>query len=474
MHNSIQHFAGFGINNMEKVVKKFLEEPKNFASFVLGLRDEALNLVLDIISETLTNCNKMIIDSEERKKNWHIVRTDTKQLITSVGTVTFEKTLFKNKKTGKRVYLLDKQLGIEDHERMTEDAEALLLEEAAQTSYKKAGEGISILETVSKQTVKDKVHSLVFPRNDYAGEKKAVDYLYIDADEDHVAMQGTENNHSTIVKMVYVHEGIEPETPGGKRKRLINPHYFCGVYGDKANKKLWDEVYLYLEQHYDLTKVKKIYLNGDGGNWIKAGANLIEGIEYVLDGFHLEKYLLRITRCLRIGETEVRKEILAYIKEDKRAELKNFIRKVTDGTETEADAKRMLESFDYILNNWKAARARVCADEHVLACTAEGHVSHVLSSRMSSRPMAWSPTGMDAMAKLRAYMLNYGNMLELVRLQRKGVPVEDNEIILSAKDMLEVENKSRNRYGKYFDNIQYHLSDQLRKKLWLQHKIALY
>lgn len=28
--------------------------------------------------------------------------------------------------------------------------------------------------------------------------------------------------------------------------------------------------------------------------------------------------------------------------------------------------------------------------EGVIGCSAEGHVSHVLSSRMSSRPMGWS------------------------------------------------------------------------------------
>lgn len=60
--------------------------------------------------------------------------------------------------------------------------------------------------------------------------------------------------------------------------------------------------------------------------------------------------------------------------------------------------------------------------EGVIGCSAEGHVSHVLSSKMSSRPMGWSRTGTDKMAYLRAYYYNGENMLELVRKQRKELP----------------------------------------------------
>ena len=37
-------------------------------------------------------------------------------------------------------------MGIESHERLTEDAEAKLLEEAVQTAYRKAGEETSLTD----------------------------------------------------------------------------------------------------------------------------------------------------------------------------------------------------------------------------------------------------------------------------------------------------------------------------------------
>ena len=60
----------------------------------------------------------------------------------------------------------------------------------------------------------------------------------------------------------------------------------------------------------------------------------------------------------------------------------------------------------------------LCHDEHLIGCSAEGHVSHVLSDRMSSRPLGWCRDGANQMAHLRAYSFNKGNMPELVKAQK--------------------------------------------------------
>ncbi len=41
---------------------------------------------------------------------------------------------------------------------------------------------------------------------------------------------------------------------------------------------------------------------------------------------------------------------------------------------------------------------------------------------MSSRPLGWSRTGADQMARLRVYYFNGGDMLELVRYQKESLP----------------------------------------------------
>lgn len=57
--------------------------------------------------------------------------TDKVSKLTSIGEVTYKKTYFYNPQTGERCYLLDRLLGVEEGERLTEDAIARIYDEAA-------------------------------------------------------------------------------------------------------------------------------------------------------------------------------------------------------------------------------------------------------------------------------------------------------------------------------------------------------
>ena len=77
-----------------------MKEPQKLAEYVLGLTEELHNLGLRMIQESLEEMNGMLQKSQKRLQHWVVESHETKQLITSLGTVTFEKTLFKNKETG--------------------------------------------------------------------------------------------------------------------------------------------------------------------------------------------------------------------------------------------------------------------------------------------------------------------------------------------------------------------------------------
>ena len=470
MFKSIQQFEESGIKKLEEIIENFMKDPKDMASFVYGVRDEVIALGLDIIKETLEDCNQMLRDSGKRKQSWEVVRTDRKTLTTCLGTVCFEKTLFRNKQTRESAYLLDRIMGIESHERLTED---------------EAGEETSLTDQVSKQTVKNKLHNLTFPQQrEEKPEKKAVELLYIDADEDHVPLQFKEKkgdlevgennwkNNCVLAKLVYVYEGIEPESPKSKRHKLVNPHYFSGVYDGADNAKLWDEVYAYLDSHYELKKVKKIYLNADGGTWIRSGKKRIAGITSVLDEFHLQKYLLKMTGHMKDSADDARKELCDAIKSGIKSDFQEIVKRLKACAETESAEKRIEkrieESGAYILSNWTAAKIRLKDRETVKGCSAEGHVSHVLSSRMSSRPMGWSRTGVDKMAHLRAYYWNGGNMLELVRQQEGELPAAAGaeKGVLSCESMLRWERQHHNKLGKYIESISHSVSTEVKKYAW--------
>lgn len=489
MVKSIKHFAEESISIFENLEDDFLKHPDKMAEYITGITKELHKVGLLMIQETLEQMNQQLKDSGKRTIGWYVEKDQSKQLVTSLGTVHFTKTLFQNRETGEREYLLDRILGLEKHERMTEDAVAAMLKEAVQTSYRRGGEESSLEGSVSKQTVKTKIHELKFPKEtDKAEKKKEVEYLYIEADEDHVSLQFREHkgdlekndngqkNNSLITKLVYVHEGIEPEAPQSKRYRLINPRYFCRVCDGKGNEAFWDEIYEYIAGQYDLEKVKKIYLNADGGGWIETAKTRISGLTYVLDEFHLQKYLIRLISHMKDSADDALRELKKAIRSGTKAELSEIVERLKDALPEEREESgtlRLENSRDYILENWGAARIRLLRKDGVIGSSTEGHVSHVLSSRMSSRPMGWSRTGAGRMAELRAYYYNGGDMLELVRYQKKELDKaagDEQDVILSA-EMFRSEKNRKGMLGKYVEAISHSVSLDTKKKVYFNEHI---
>ena len=106
MYNSIKYFEEECINRFEKLENDFMKEPQKLAEYVLRLTDELHNLGLKMIQESLEGMNEMLRKSQKRLQHWVVESHDTKQLITSLGTVTFKKTLFTNKETKLQLYSL--------------------------------------------------------------------------------------------------------------------------------------------------------------------------------------------------------------------------------------------------------------------------------------------------------------------------------------------------------------------------------
>ncbi len=490
MSNSIQYFEKNGIPNLEKITESFMRFPLEFAEFVKGVRDEFMEIALKYAGDTLTSINNAFRNSTRRAREWEVVDTRLASKITSLGTVKYEKTLFKSKTTGEYAYLVDSFLGFESHERLTEDALEEMLKEAVQTSYRRGGEAASIMDRVSKQTVKNHLHALEFPSENESEKhekKRVVKKLFIEADEDHIHLQFKKRKgdlranklekklNGAIVKLVYVHEGIERVAPKSKRHRMINIHYFAGTYEDEKNKELWDEVYAYILNNYDIDKIEKIYLNSDGGAWIKAGRKRLHGITHVLDEFHLRKKVLEMTRHVDgIGKEDrvAMHALLDTIKRDTKEEFISYVDMLlfhASGNDTVWN--RVRRGAEYILENWMAAKVRLSQRNKVCGSSTEGHVSHVLSRRMSTLPMGWSKHGADRMAHLRAYALNGGDMLELVRYQKtldklpKAAGAEN--ITLSAAKIMSSEHVDLPEWAGYYEKIQVSVSESIRKKAYM-------
>ena len=232
-------------------------------------------------------------------------------------------------------------------------------------------------------------------------------------------------------------------------------------------------MYEYIEHTYDLSKVKKIYLNADGGSWITTGKRRIAGITYVLDEFHLRKYLQKITKNFKSKQEEVEEELVKIIRKKTKKEFEEKIKELKEKISSDRGKRRIEEGAKYLLGNWNAAKIRLVRKEGVIRSSTESHVSHVLSERMSSRPMGWSNVGMAKMAELRAYYYNGGDMLELVRYQKRVPKEEKEEIIYSSNKMWVEERKRQKELGCLAEMKTYRIANaKIRKRLNCKHQIC--
>ena len=481
MINSIQQFCQNGVKNLEKVMVDYSADMTKIAEMVQGVTKGVVDLGLSIIAEEWEAYDELLRTRKELRSEWHIVRRDETTLLTSLGSVTYHKTLFRNKFTGEYEYLLDRVMGIEKHARMTEDAEAMLLKEAVQTSYRKGGESVAISDDiVSRETVMNKIHVLNFPKAEPQAEKKVLKYLYIDADEDHVSLQYLEKKgdiqkprtNTIMPKLVYVYEGITHENG---RNELVNKRHFGGVYeGGKTIGELWREVAEYIESSYDTDELVKIYINGDGAAWIKSGERVLDKAKFVLDRFHMHKYIIGATSHLLDSVEDARSEIYRAIHKKKKYQAEEAFEKILAVTEGESKRKTVEAAKAYILGNWSGIMQWVKDKNEEVECSAEGHISHVFADRMSSRPLGWSRVGADKMSRLRIYEKNGGDMLELVRFQRKELPMAAGceEVICSSHQMFLAERKNRRESGALADTPVYSIPySQIRKIAALKNHI---
>lgn len=421
------------VESFEGIIKAedYAEFNKMYATKTLKILQKGLGKFYEYL-------DKYLKQSEYRKKKGYIVKDNIKKtILTSLGYIEYTKTIYVDKE-GDTTCLFDDYVGLKSKEQMMDDARERIISDVIDSSYRKAGLVASIIDSVSKGTVKNVIMETEVPKvNANNREKKEVEVLYIEADEDHVALQDKfkRNRYKTdcngrrikekntiIDKLVYCFEGKELEAPKSHRKRLINPHYFAGVYrGTKENQKLWEEVFNYIDAKYDLDKIKKIYISGDGASWIREGINYFKQAVFIMDEFHILKYARTATTILKDSQDEGIYNIFDALREKDETKLENVFGLLFNICKTEKEKQQINTCYTYFIDNFDSICLRMQKNEEILGCSAEGHVSHILSNRLSSRPMGWSYKGCNNISKLIAYHYNGGNIAKLLSKKRYRV-----------------------------------------------------
>ena len=212
-------------------------------------------------------------------------------------------------------------------------------------------------------------------------EAKSAETVYIEVDEDHVSLQ-TGKNINMKLATVYT----DKVDVGSNRIELVEKHSFAGL---ETPKEFWMQIDSYLAEAY--VGSPKVYIIGDGAKWIKRGLDVLPNSEFILDRFHLFKYMTKI--C---GKGS-RKEVFASLETNDKARFEAYVGQMKE--KYPHRIKQIVTGATYIENQWEYARASLLRSD--IRSSTEAHVSHILSARLSSRPLGWSKKGAETIAKLR-------------------------------------------------------------------------
>lgn len=363
---------------------------------------------IQVIAEIIQHMNEGFRGDKPNRRSMGLVikeKDRPRSILTALGQVNYNRDYFYDKNLGQYAYILDQALGVEKYERIGAAIGAELVSRATEVSYAKSAE-IVTGGAVSRQSVRNHILKMRTPEIETNGKKRIVEELHIFADEDHAHMQKPEKKkgkQSKIIPLVTVTEGVKQESKN--RNRTIEATHLSDE--DFDTKKLWKSVEGYLSKQYELHSLKRIYLHGDGGVWIKGGLENFPQTVRVMDGFHFHKELRKVSRLL--PQRNVRIALLNAIRYDDRRRADEYLQSLLEEDLSDKDAEKIRKFAVYLLGNWKEIRLRII-DENLPGSCTEGLVSQVLSKRFSRDPLGWGEKALGKLVMARLYRKNGGRI----------------------------------------------------------------
>ena len=390
---------------VKKVLKKFESTNMDLNELCGQLLEECKRAAQEMVEACAGELNaEMRADKEGRRGRLVLKEKDRpRTVLTEIGEVGIHRDCYYDKGEGRYVMPLDGILGIKKYERVTDAVGARLVEAATEHSYAKSAQ-IVTEGAVSRQTVRNRILRLEVPENEPGEFHKEARELHVFADEDHVHLQkpGKEKGKkSQTVPLVTVTEGIDTES---RRHRTRAPMSFVNEAFD--TKELWKAVSGYIGKAYDVDGLEKIYLHADGGTWIRSGLEEYAQTVHVMDGFHFERDLKRISAYFQ--GRNIRQRMHGAIEKEDRKKADRILQEMLDMAENGETEEKVRGFGKYLFSHWEEITTRRNAD--VPGSCTEGQVSHLLSERFSRDPMGWSRAGLGKLSAARIYIRNGGKL----------------------------------------------------------------
>ncbi|MCP0888042.1 UPF0236 family protein, partial [Ligilactobacillus sp. WILCCON 0076] len=194
------------------------------------------------------------------------------------------------------------------------------------------------------------------------------------------------------------------------------------------------------------------------------GADFIPHCTFILDRFHLRKYCKKAS----VGIAGLDRTLYHWALAGKTNFIQDYFNvRFSDPIVTVSQCQSLKQAAKYLTNNAEAIRDNHLEDYH--GCSAEDHISHYLSRRLSSRPHGWSLTGAQSVARTLIFQLNGGSIINFLQMEQQKACKQEKVIRFDRRL-----NVRKNIKNKYYEQTQVAFSSHLRgqRSLW-QHSLQV-
>lgn len=392
------------ITNLENTFNETFKTNFDFFNLESKIENIGDEFTLELYSNIIKYIDDNFMLSQERKDKYYVKEIMTRNVLTSMGYVSIKFRAYIDKVTKKRYVFMRDVLNLKPYQRITDEAQYQLTKYAMEENMSQSARHAIKNHEVSRSTVSKLIKNFKGTiKEDIIKVNINPSVLYIEMDEIHANLQIKGNkgrSKNQICPCAIVHEGyVEKFT---KRKKLKNVRNFATAklsYSD-----LWEIIYDYVSQKYDIDKIDYIFVSGDGANGIKEYYNVFPNAIFVLDKFHYKKKYLNYIFKNNVTLLNIADE---YLRNDMIDEFKILVNSQINLYPDQKE--KMLEKQNYILNNLEGIKNQ----NHPMyqcPCSMEGHVSNKYARYITSSPYAFSLDGLENKLQLLVLRANNHNL----------------------------------------------------------------
>lgn len=393
------------------------------------LRTEDFRAFEQIVAADMRSAAAMVLrkcierfDSElcgSMPRGWSVHERAERTLVTLVGAVTFERTIFLDE-CGRRRALADELLGIPPRMRLSPCAFLWIASHAAELSYRKTAAEFAALTSaaVSHVTVMNVVRRegrlLKESGGEFArdGAKVSQDVLFVESDGLWVHLQESGHREKALPRFLYeqarktksfelkiaaVYAGKAKVAPGRWERGGL-----CLTCLDGGADAFWERAWRMLVENYEEGDVERIAVGGDGAEWcgperIEARAAAGCAVDYTLDFFHVME---KIARAFPDAGSPEREWAVHLAVRGKGKQLARMCGRIAAGMKPGSARDKAAGLAAYVANHADGVRP----PKRELG-TMEGTNAHVGAARLKGQGRSWSRAGAEAMCLVRCAIM---------------------------------------------------------------------